>query len=140
MQQQITGALNEAQASWHGQFSSGLEAAQARLRGSIESELAEAQDRAAGGLNEHLSGLISQLREEMAGHVTAVRESAAGAVAESEQRMAAIRDALQEHSQRLEAVLARASETSGQLRSEEHTSELQSLAYLVCRLLLEKKK
>src|SRR2546425_9740103 len=27
-----------------------------------------------------------------------------------------------------------------QRRSEEHTSELQSLAYLVCRLLLEKKK
>src|SRR5205823_7423915 len=32
--------------------------------------------------------------------------------------------------------LAQASTT----RSEEHTSELQSLAYLVCRLLLEKKK
>src|SRR3989441_999544 len=30
--------------------------------------------------------------------------------------------------------------TEGDLRSEEHTSELQSLAYLVCRLLLEKKK
>src|SRR2546425_9754258 len=28
----------------------------------------------------------------------------------------------------------------GFFRSEEHTSELQSLAYLVCRLLLEKKK
>src|SRR3712207_9002096 len=28
----------------------------------------------------------------------------------------------------------------GQLRSEEHTSELQSRQYLVCRLLLEKKK
>src|SRR3989441_6515829 len=28
----------------------------------------------------------------------------------------------------------------GGARSEEHTSELQSLAYLVCRLLLEKKK
>src|SRR3989441_5004303 len=28
----------------------------------------------------------------------------------------------------------------GEMRSEEHTSELQSLAYLVCRLLLEKKK
>src|SRR5687767_15736891 len=28
----------------------------------------------------------------------------------------------------------------GESRSEEHTSELQSLAYLVCRLLLEKKK
>src|SRR5687767_15767692 len=30
--------------------------------------------------------------------------------------------------------------TRRHLRSEEHTSELQSLAYLVCRLLLEKKK
>src|SRR2546425_9284719 len=29
---------------------------------------------------------------------------------------------------------------TGDVRSEEHTSELQSLAYLVCRLLLEKKK
>src|SRR5438046_10593063 len=28
----------------------------------------------------------------------------------------------------------------GQIRSEEHTSELQSLTNLVCRLLLEKKK
>src|SRR2546425_9980297 len=30
--------------------------------------------------------------------------------------------------------------TDAATRSEEHTSELQSLAYLVCRLLLEKKK
>src|SRR5687767_15621366 len=30
--------------------------------------------------------------------------------------------------------------SAGPVRSEEHTSELQSLAYLVCRLLLEKKK
>src|SRR3989441_5017005 len=30
--------------------------------------------------------------------------------------------------------------SSWSMRSEEHTSELQSLAYLVCRLLLEKKK
>src|SRR2546425_7956477 len=33
-----------------------------------------------------------------------------------------------------------AGETGSIERSEEHTSELQSLAYLVCRLLLEKKK
>src|SRR2546425_3729130 len=31
-------------------------------------------------------------------------------------------------------------EAKSSARSEEHTSELQSLAYLVCRLLLEKKK
>src|SRR5258707_8884669 len=30
--------------------------------------------------------------------------------------------------------------SAGQVRSEEHTSELQSRQYLVCRLLLEKKK
>src|SRR5205823_7372182 len=35
--------------------------------------------------------------------------------------------------------LARARAIDGAARSEEHTSELQSLAYLVCRLLLEKK-
>src|SRR2546425_8620049 len=35
---------------------------------------------------------------------------------------------------------APASPKARRLRSEEHTSELQSLAYLVCRLLLEKKK
>src|SRR3712207_7892228 len=38
---------------------------------------------------------------------------------------------------RLEQVAA---ELREQLRSEEHTSELQSRQYLVCRLLLEKKK
>src|SRR2546425_1681833 len=35
---------------------------------------------------------------------------------------------------------AAASQVPEATRSEEHTSELQSLAYLVCRLLLEKKK
>src|SRR2546425_6828010 len=38
------------------------------------------------------------------------------------------------------AVNPPSSEAPRRLRSEEHTSELQSLAYLVCRLLLEKKK
>src|SRR2546423_6220042 len=44
---------------------------------------------------------------------------------------------------RVDRDAARRGEGDGGLRatrSEEHTSELQSLAYLVCRLLLEKKK
>src|SRR2546425_5838283 len=40
---------------------------------------------------------------------------------------------------RTRSVRARVSRSAA-YRSEEHTSELQSLAYLVCRLLLEKKK
>src|SRR2546425_8468060 len=39
-----------------------------------------------------------------------------------------------------QAVAIRHHEPPQAERSEEHTSELQSLAYLVCRLLLEKKK
>src|SRR5947209_11826429 len=35
--------------------------------------------------------------------------------------------------------MGRAVDTAAELRSEEHTSELQSRQYLVCRLLLEKK-
>src|SRR3712207_7395711 len=38
------------------------------------------------------------------------------------------------------AIVALHEDTRHALRSEEHTSELQSRQYLVCRLLLEKKK
>src|SRR2546425_6718977 len=48
-------------------------------------------------------------------------------------------DALASALKTLEAELAAAAQKPEE-RSEEHTSELQSLAYLVCRLLLEKKK
>src|SRR5436853_5689763 len=40
----------------------------------------------------------------------------------------------------LEALAASANSAETVRRSEEHTSELQSLRHLVCRLLLEKKK
>src|SRR5471030_982482 len=40
----------------------------------------------------------------------------------------------------LSFIAERAKEDADALRSEEHTSELQSLRHLVCRLLLEKKK
>src|SRR3712207_6945547 len=43
-------------------------------------------------------------------------------------------------SRRFSRSMARPSECWTQSRSEEHTSELQSRQYLVCRLLLEKKK
>src|SRR5687767_2242033 len=43
-------------------------------------------------------------------------------------------------SPRLKQAILAAEDATFEQRSEEHTSELQSLAYLVCRLLLEKKK
>src|SRR5258707_5471145 len=46
-----------------------------------------------------------------------------------------------QHGHPLQALRRRAPELAiGSSRSEEHTSELQSRQYLVCRLLLEKKK
>src|SRR3712207_7211638 len=41
---------------------------------------------------------------------------------------------------RIDALRRQVREAEHELRSEEHTSELQSRQYLVCRLLLEKKK
>jgi hypothetical protein len=124
IQQQLTGALSSAQTSSHGQLASELEAAQTRWRAAIESTFAETQDRAAGALNEHARGLMTRLQEEMAGHAAAARESATSSATEAEQRMAALRDALQEQTQQLEAALARAGETSQRL--ERHSAQLEN--------------
>jgi hypothetical protein len=125
IQQQVTAALSSAQSSSHSQLVSELEATQARWRTAIESTLAETQDRAASGLNEQARTWMAQLQDEMARHVTAVRESAANAALETEQRMAALRDGLQEQTQRLESVLAHAAETNQRL--EQHSAQLESV-------------
>ena len=125
IQQQVAATLAATQSTWHGQITTELEAAQARWRESVESTLAAAQDRAAGGLNEHARALMTQLQEEVAQHASAARESAAGSAAEAEQRMAALSNALQEQSQRLESALARAGESGQQL--EHHSAQLESV-------------
>src|SRR5687767_15336934 len=70
------------------------------------------------------------------GRAPARRCHGPGAQAEAEQREYIRRLS----PQTLAVSLRHASAPSRTVRSEEHTSELQSLAYLVCRLLLEKKK
>jgi hypothetical protein len=124
IQQQVTAVLASAQSASQAQLASELQAAQTRWREAIESTLAETQDRAAGGLNEHARGWMAQVQDEIARHATAARESAANASVEVEQRMAALRDSLQEQTQRLESVLAAAGETSQRL--EQHSSLLEN--------------
>src|SRR2546425_1480147 len=59
----------------------------------------------------------------------------------SRREVTELRQVLGQERQRLMAELEAMEEHTPEVeRSEEHTSELQSLAYLVCRLLLEKKK
>ena len=121
IQQQVTAALSSVQSS-SGQLAIDLEAAQARWRAAIESALAEAQDRAAGGLNEHARRLMTQLQDEMARHAMAAHESATSAATEAEQRISALRDTVEEQTERLESALARAGEASQQL--EQHSGQL----------------
>ncbi len=125
IQQQVTAALGSAQSSLQAQLVSELEAAQMRWRTAIESTLAEVQDRAAGGLNVHARGWMDQLQDEISRHAAAARESAANAALETEQRIATLRDSLQEQTQRLESVLAVAGETSQRL--ELHSAQLENV-------------
>jgi len=124
IQQQVTAALASAQSSLHGQLTSELEEAQARWREALENTLAEAQDHAAGGLNAHARGWMDQLQDEMARHAKAARESATNAALEAEQRLTALRDSLQEQTQRLESVLAAAAETGQRLA--QHSAQLEN--------------
>src|SRR2546425_7874926 len=79
-------------------------------------------------------------------YTTLFRSAEGGAVARHPAPEPAAADdpeglSLQHHPGEVRAVPAAAQDVGvGAGRSEEHTSELQSLAYLVCRLLLEKKK
>jgi len=125
IQQQVTAALASAQSSALVDLASELEAAQARWQTAIESTLAEAQDRAAGGLNAHARGWMDQLQDEMTRHAAAARDSATSAATDTEQRMAALRDTLQEQTQRLESVLAVAGETGRRL--EQHSAQLENV-------------
>src|SRR6266404_7816882 len=125
IQQQVATALASAQSASHAHLANELEAAQSRWREALESTLAETQDRAAAGLNEQARTWMAQLQDEMARHATAARDSATNAALEVDQRMAALRDSLQEQTQRLESVLAHAAETSQRL--EQHSSQLESM-------------
>src|SRR5712691_7445813 len=124
IQQRVKEALASAESSLHSQLASELEAAQARWQAAMESTLAEAQDRAAGGLNEHARGWLDQLQDEIGRHAAAARDSAANATLEAEERLTALRDSLQEQTQRMESVLAVAAETRGRL--EQHSAQLEN--------------
>jgi len=123
VQRRAASSLQAAQTSLQEQVAAGLETAHWQLREKLEAALADAQDRATGGLHERLSELLAQLQDEAARGAVALRESAGAAGAEWEQRLGAVRDALQEQSQKLEVVLSRAGETQRGLES--HSADLQ---------------
>src|SRR2546425_9758217 len=91
------------------------------LVGTVALDAREPQRQPAGILTARLDVVEGDLDDQLGAHVHRVPPVVAPDL-ELEQLLGLPREHLVRH------------------RSEEHTSELQSLAYLVCRLLLEKKK
>src|SRR3989441_2992991 len=98
----------------------------------MDDVLALAAGEGSAWARQHVAGCAACRAELEALYQRVARLKALPARRPARDRWPAVRDAvLAERRRRRSAKTA---------RSEEHTSELQSLAYLVCRLLLEKKK
>src|SRR5205823_7983500 len=99
---------------------------------------------AAAAIGVHIEQLVTALEQrdfsslrDLAGHMQSVaHKQGASDIAEQAKALQASLESDSEESDLLAVLYEAASLLK---RSEEHTSELQSLAYLVCRLLLEKK-
>ncbi len=115
IQEKASSALSAAQGSWQSHLVQELESAEARWKTALESALASAEGRAASLLNVHVQTLRLQLQEEATQVAAKLRESAAGATTETEQRLAALQESLQGHSQRLEEAVARAAASAERL-------------------------
>ncbi len=113
--QQLDSALETAKANWQSHLSSEFDAAHARLQSMLETGFAAAQQQAAASLTDHSHALMSQIQQDSGNHFAQLNQSAATSAAEIEQRLAALKDALQEQTQRLDAVLGRAQDSILQL-------------------------
>ncbi|HXL22453.1 MAG TPA: hypothetical protein VOA78_08310 [Candidatus Dormibacteraeota bacterium] len=129
-QEQLGSAVETVKANWQSHLASELDAAHARLQAVLEAGFGAAREQAAASLTEHSRDLMSRVQEDSANHFTMLRENAASNSAEVEQRLAALKEALQGQTQRLDGVLARAQEAILQLEhfsSRVETVQLQAI-------------
>src|SRR5580693_3487221 len=96
IEQQVSAALSAAHSSRRDQLNSEVEALQARWRATLENTLAAAQEKAAAGLDEHIQSLLSQVQEETGRQIVAARESMSNGAAETEKRVAELRNSFEE--------------------------------------------
>src|SRR5258708_14938692 len=115
IQEKVSSMLGAAQGSWQSHLAQELESAEARWKTALESTLASAEARAASALDDHAQTFRAQLQEEAMQVAAKLREPAAGVTTETEQRLVALRESLQGHSQRLEEAVARAAVSAERL-------------------------
>ena len=113
--EQLEGALETARTNWQSHLNTELEAAHGRWQGMLESSFNTVQTQAVAALADHSNRLASQIQEEGTKHSASLKETAANSSAEIEQRLAALRQGLQEQKERLDGVLAQAQEAIVQL-------------------------
>jgi hypothetical protein len=109
---EVTSALAAAHQEWEQHLAREIEVAQARWDATLESSLPEAQNRLIGEVDSRAEELFSRLREEGANHSMRLKENAEQAISELERRLIALRETVQEASERLEFALARAGEST----------------------------
>src|SRR3989442_974734 len=107
--------LGGAQGTWQRNLAQELAAAEARWETALDSTLPWAEARAASALDDHAQTFRVQLQEKEKQEGAKQREAGAGATTETEQRLVALRESLQGHSQRLEEAVARAAVSAERL-------------------------
>jgi len=112
---QLESALETARTNWQSHLSGEMEAAHGRWQMMLERSFDTAQMQVAAALSDHSHKLVSQIQDEGTKHAVSVRESATSSTAEMEQRLTALKQALEEQKERLDAVLARAQDAILQL-------------------------
>jgi hypothetical protein len=100
IQEQVKAALRDAQNSSQGQIQNEIEGAQARWKSALEASLNATLEKAQAGLDEHVRGVLAQVREEIEQQGTAVREGVSAAATEAAQRIETLRNSLKEEAAR----------------------------------------
>jgi hypothetical protein len=112
---QMEAALETARTNWQSHLNSELQSAHARWQSMLEGSFNTVHTQAVASLADHSQRLVAKIQDEGAKHAVQLRESAAGSTAEIETRLNALKEAVQEQKQRLDAVLSRAQEAILQL-------------------------
>jgi hypothetical protein len=100
IRQQAAASLSAAQSSWQTHLDNEVKAAHERWHSTLESTLVAAQEKAAAGLDEHTRSLVTQVQEETGRQIAAARESMSSGTAETEKRIAELRNSLEEEAAR----------------------------------------
>ena len=112
VRQQVESRLAAAREEWDAHVAKEMEMAKALWQASLETSVSATQDRIAGEIEERAKEITIRLRDDASRYGDTLRDRAADATAELEGRLGALRDSLQESSERLEFALGRAGESS----------------------------